>query len=54
MCRLNVNIAARNIREMALNDDKSSYDTYKKNVDDALKNIDQELDAMKKTGVIED
>ena len=31
MCRLNVNIAARNIREMALNDDKSSYDTYKKN-----------------------
>ena len=54
MCRLNVNIAARNIREMALNDDKSSYDTYKKNVDDALKNVDQELDAMKKTGVIED
>ena len=54
MCRLNVNIAARNIREMALNDDKSSYDTYKKNVDDALKNIDQELDAMKKTGVIEE
>ena len=54
MCRLNVNIAARNIREMALNDDKSSYDTYKKNVDNALKNIDQELDAMKKTGVIED
>ena len=54
MCRLNVNIAARNIREMALNDDKSSYDTYKKNVDDALKNMDQELDAMKKTGVIED
>ena len=54
MCRLNVNIAARNIREMALNDDKSSYDTYKKNVDDALKNIDQELDAMKKTGVVED
>ena len=41
MCRLNVNIAARNIREMALNDDKSSYVTYKKNVDDALKNIDQ-------------
>lgn len=54
MCRLNVNIAARNIREMALNDDKSSYVTYKKNVDDALKNIDQELDVMKKTGVIED
>lgn len=27
-CRININTAARNIREMALNDDESTYDSY--------------------------
>ena len=27
-CRINVNAAARNIREMALNQDTSTYDSY--------------------------
>ena len=30
MCRVAVNAAARNVREMALNDDASSYDSYEK------------------------
>lgn len=30
MCRVDVNAAARNVREMALNDDASSYDSYEK------------------------
>ena len=29
ICQIDVNIAARNIREMALSKDSSSYDTYK-------------------------
>ena len=33
ICRMNVNAAARNIREMALNDDTSTYDSYKETVE---------------------
>ena len=32
ICRINVNVAARNIREMALNDDASTYDSYEQTV----------------------
>ena len=53
-CRVNVNIAARNIREMVLNNDKTTYDTYKKNVNKALNTIDKELDIIKETGVLEE
>ena len=35
ICRINVNAAARNIREMALNDDTSSYASYEKTVEKA-------------------
>ena len=31
-CRININTAARNIREMALNDDESTYDSYEEKV----------------------
>lgn len=32
ICRINVNTSARNIREMALNNDTSAYDSYEQNV----------------------
>lgn len=32
-CRIDVNSAARNIREMALNSDTSTYDSYKQQVE---------------------
>lgn len=54
VCRINVNVAARNIREMALNDDKSTYDTYKKTVEDNITEIGTELEAMEATGLIDD
>ena len=54
ICRLNVNSAARNIREMALNSDKSTYDSYEQNVVDQLAEVDTELKALKKTGVVTD
>lgn len=35
-CRININTAARNIREMALNDDESTYDSYEEKVKELL------------------
>ncbi len=36
-CRININTAARNIREMALNDDESTYDSYEEKVKELLR-----------------
>lgn len=54
VCRIDVNVAARNIREMVLNDDKSTYDTYKQTVEDNLNEIGTELEAMEATGLIDE
>ena len=43
ICRINVNAAARNIREMALNEDTSSYDNYEQTVKRLLSEVDSEL-----------
>lgn len=52
ICRINVNASARNIREMALNDDASSYDGYEQTVKKLLTEVDSELKILKKTGAI--
>lgn len=39
ICRINVNAAARNIREMALNNDASSYDNYEQTVKKCLQKL---------------
>ena len=54
ICRINVNAAARNIREMALDDDTSSYVSYEKTVEKLLKEVDSELKNLKGTGIIPD
>lgn len=54
ICRINVNAAARNIREMALNDDTSTYDGYKQTVEELLAEVDAELKSLKGTGVVSD
>lgn len=54
ICRINVNAAARNIREMALNDDTSAYDGYEQTVEKRLAEVDDELKTLKKTGVVPD
>ena len=51
-CRKNVNAAARNIREMALNNDVSSYDGYEQTVKKLLTEVDSELKKLEKTGVV--
>lgn len=42
-CIIDANSAARSIREMALNTDKSSYNTYESDVKDILNNVNSEL-----------
>ena len=53
-CRINVNAAARNIREMALNNDTSSYDDYEQTVEKLLAEVDTQLKNLKKSGVVPD
>ena len=54
ICRIDVNSAARNIREMALNSDTSTYDSYEQQVKTQLAEVDSELKALKATGIISD
>jgi methyl-accepting chemotaxis protein len=53
MCQLDVNIAARDVREMALSEDASNYDAYQSAITDVLKDLDTELETLKSTGVID-
>ena len=43
-----------NIREMALNEDTSSYDNYEQTVKRLLSEVDSELQILKKTEVLSD
>ena len=52
MCRVDVNAAARNVREMALNDDTSSYDGYEKTIAKLLDDVDSQLEIIKNKGVV--
>lgn len=54
VCRININEAARNIREMALNSDETTYEGYKQSVESCLTEVGNELQILKKTGLIED
>ena len=54
MCRVDVNAAARNVREMALNDDTSSYDDYENTITSLLTDVDAQLKIIKETGVVSD
>lgn len=54
ICQIDVNSAARNIREMALTTDTSSYDTYVEQVETELTEVDSELKALKATGIVSD
>lgn len=46
-CRINVNAAARNVREMALNPDKSTYDDYEQGAKEKLEDVDVQLKTIK-------
>lgn len=54
VCRIDINVAARNIREMALTDDTSMYDTYEAAVVESLMEVDSELKILKETNLIDE
>ena len=54
ICRLDVNSAARSIREMALNSDTATYSSYEQEVKDKLAEVDSELKTLKNTGIVSD
>jgi methyl-accepting chemotaxis protein len=54
MCRIDINIAARNIREMALNDDTSSYDGYMQTIEEKLTDTGVWLKVLQDTKVVDE
>ena len=52
MCRVDINAAARNVREMALNDDTSSYDSYEKTIAKLLEDADSQMKIIKNKGIV--
>jgi methyl-accepting chemotaxis protein len=53
-CRIDINVAARDVREMALSTDASSIATYKQAFEAAMTDTDTQLKTMKSSGVIDD
>ena len=51
---IEINVAARNIREMLLNTDSSTYADYKKTVEDNLTDAGNQLKILKSTNMIDD
>ncbi len=54
LCRIDINITARTIREAALNDDAEALVSYKEKIDEKVADIETQLEALKATGLIED
>ena len=48
ICRINVTAAARNVREMALNPDQSTYEDYEQDAKTLLEDVDVQLKIIKK------
>lgn len=46
VCRINVNVAARNILQMALSDDTDTYSGYKETVEDRLNELYTEIETL--------
>lgn len=54
MCRIEVNIAARNLREMALNTDSSMDDHYEELIQTSIHELEGYLSDLKASGTLED
>ena len=48
-CRIEVNIAAKELREMALQDDTSKYAEYEQAIDESITNINTQVEVFKQT-----
>lgn len=53
MCRISQNIAARNVREMIINNDTGSYGKYKDKINEHIEIIHTQQDILAETGVVD-
>ena len=53
-CRIEINVAARNIREMVINTSPSARGLYKQNVDASIAEIEKQMAILKATGQLDD
>ena len=53
-CRIYINIAARNIREMILNPDPASYQGYVDKVDEVMASTEEQLVVLREADIVED
>jgi methyl-accepting chemotaxis protein len=53
-CRIDVNVAARSVREMALNTDETKNSEYKAKVEEMLTDTDTQLKIIKSSGIVSD
>lgn len=53
-CRIDINVAARDVREMALSTDTDGISNYKQAFEEAMTDTDVQLKTMKESGVIDD
>ena len=53
-CRIDVNIAARNVREMLLNEDTSKWPAYRAKVEEKTEAIGEQLEILKQTKMLEE
>ena len=53
-CRIYINIAARNIREMILNPDPASYQGYVDKVDEVMASTEEQLIVLREADIVED
>ena len=51
-CRIYINIAARNIREMSLNTDTSTYDDYIAKVDEVMASTGEQLEILRNSKIV--
>lgn len=54
MCRIEINIAARNVREMVIDADDSAHETYKAKVEQAVAELAVQMAILKETDVLEE
>ena len=54
ICRIDVNIAARNVREMLIDEDTSKWPNYRAKVDEKTANIGEQIKILKETGMLEE
>ena len=54
VCRINVNVAARNILQMALSDDTDTYSGYKETVEDRLNELYTEIETLQEVDFLTD